>query len=255
MTNARPAGRYGIDAPWVPWLWVAFGVAYLVIAAGNLWWWGSVSGAGDVTIEVATVVVALLFLACAALYWNATLRGKFLVWDEILAGEPAPRRVLDMGCGHGAVSIMTAMRFSAARVDGVDLWRGIDQSGNSADAAQANAAANGVADRVTFATGDMTSLPHADGSFDLVTASMAIHNIHSPAGRITAVDEAWRVLRPGGRLVIADISKTREYERRLRALGARTMTVHPAGWRMWWSGPWMSTRILRAVKHQPPPTA
>lgn len=108
--------------------------------------------------------------------------------------------------------------------------------------------ANGVENRIRFSTGDMTRLSSPDAAFDLVTASLSIHNIPSAAGRRKAIDEAWRVLEPGGRLLILDISKTREYERRLTELGAEDLAVRGAGWRVWWSGPWMASRTLTATK-------
>jgi ubiquinone/menaquinone biosynthesis C-methylase UbiE len=112
---------------------------------------------------------------------------------------------------------------------------------------QANAIAEGVADRVELQTADMRKLPFADGSFDVIVSNVAIHNIGSNAGREQAIDEAWRVLRPGGRLLIADIGKSREYQERLAALGAHA-TRRNLGWRMWWGGPWVSTYLIDARK-------
>lgn len=242
--NRRPVGHYGIDAPWVPWMFVGIGVVYLALAACLLWLWN-----GTAIGVVVLAIVGVVMLVAAAVYWHTTLRGKFVVWHDLLSTLPAPARVLDLGCGRGAVSIMTALRFGSARVDGIDLWRSIDQSGNGPGAAAANAAVNGVSDRIVFTTADMTEVPFADDTFDLVTGSVAIHNIPTASGRARAVDEAWRVLASGGRLVVADISKTREYVTRLRERGATDVTVHPAGWRMWWSGPWMATTVVQATKH------
>jgi arsenite methyltransferase len=83
-------------------------------------------------------------------------------------------------------------------------------------------------------------------AFDVVVSSMAIHNIPSDDGRGTAIDEALRVLRPGGRLVIADISAVADYRQRLVERGAVQVSVRPIGWRMWWGGPWLSTRWVTA---------
>ncbi|MEQ6898554.1 class I SAM-dependent methyltransferase [Microbacterium sp. KR10-403] len=242
MNRGRPLGDYGVDAPWVPWMMVGFGVIYLVLSGCAFWLWDS-PGFG-----VVIGVIGLLMFVSAWLYWHTTRRGKFAVWREVLAETPAATRVLDMGCGRGAVSIMAAQQYPQAAVTGIDLWRSVDQSGNTPDAAERNAQLNDVADRLSLLTGDMTQLPCADGSFDLVTASLSIHNIHTADGREKAIDEAWRVLSPGGRLLIVDISKTREYEQRLRDLGAADVRRRPVGWRMWWSGPWMATTELRAMK-------
>lgn len=232
-----------MDAPWVPWLWAGIGVLYLVLAYFSAASWGA-----QLWVTVLVAVVGIGFLVGGWLFWYASAHGKFLVWREVLAELRSPARVLDLGCGRGAVTIMTAQTFPGAQLTGVDLWRSIDQSGNSLAAAEANAEANGVADRIRFLTGDMTSLPPLGAPFDLVTASLSIHNIHSPIGRRTAIHEAWRALSPGGTIVIVDISRLDEYVVHLRALGAEDLTVRNAGWRMWWSGPWMATRILVATK-------
>jgi ubiquinone/menaquinone biosynthesis C-methylase UbiE len=131
-------------------------------------------------------------------------------------------------------------------VTGIDLWRSVDQSNNSRAAAERNAAVNQVGDRVRFDTGDMTDLPYDDDSFHLVTASLAIHNIRSRDKRRQAISEAIRVLAPGGRILIADIRRTKEYASDLRAAGF-TVTAVPLGWRGWWSGPWMKTTALDAT--------
>ncbi|PJI93710.1 class I SAM-dependent methyltransferase [Luteimicrobium subarcticum] len=224
-------------------MWAGFAVLYATLAVLNL-----TLGNGLTWVPVLLLGLAACFVVGGALYLHASRRGKFVVWDELLAGVPAPGRALDLGCGRGAVAIMTALRFPAAEVDGIDLWRSVDQSGNSPAAAAAHVRANGVDDRVAFTTGDMTELPYEDASFDLVTASLSIHNIPTRDGRDQTVAEAWRVLRPGGTLVVLDISKARECAERLRALGAEPTTPRDVGWRVWWSGPWMATRVVTATR-------
>ena len=113
-------------------------------------------------------------------------------------------RVLDLGCGRGAVLLQVARRLTSGRAVGVDLWRTRDQSGNSIDATRRNAAADNVGDRVELHTADMSDLPFDRDSFDVVVSNVAIHNINEPARRERAIDEAVRVLRPGGRVLIAD---------------------------------------------------
>ncbi|HEX2808940.1 MAG TPA: class I SAM-dependent methyltransferase [Kineosporiaceae bacterium] len=58
--------------------------------------------------------------------------------------------------------------------------------------------------RVELHTADMTALPFPDASFAVVTRALAIHNIPTADGRRRAVDEAMRVLRPGGHLLPTD---------------------------------------------------
>jgi ubiquinone/menaquinone biosynthesis C-methylase UbiE len=130
----------------------------------------------------------------------------------------------------------------------VDLWRSGDQSGNSAEATRRNAAAEGVADRVELHTTDMRSLPFESDSFDLVVSNIAIHNIKGQLGREKAIEEAVRVLRPGGRVMIADLWATGMYRTHLAKLGLADVTRRNLGWRMWWSGPWLPTHLVTAVK-------
>ncbi|MFC4241798.1 class I SAM-dependent methyltransferase [Gryllotalpicola reticulitermitis] len=246
--RGRPAGSYGIDAAWVPWMWVGYTILYGLLALGSFAWWDNPWWLG-----VLFVLIAATCAAGAALYWYVTLRGKFLAWatllDDVALGDG--ELALDLGCGHGAVAIEVARRNPGTVVNGIDLWRSIDQSGNSPEAFLRNADLNGVRDRITVATGDMTRLPYGEDVFALVTASLAIHNIPTAAGRREAVAEAWRVLRPGGTLLVTDIRRTAEYASVLRDAGADVASPVSLGWRMWWSGPWMKTRRLTAVKPHP----
>jgi arsenite methyltransferase len=105
-----------------------------------------------------------------------------------------------------------------------------------------------VSARVELVTGDMTAMPFEAESFDLVLSSLAIHNVRDPDGRLKAIDEAARVLKPGGRLIIADIAATGEYVRRLNELGMGEITSRPLGWRFWYGGPWVATRLVTAMK-------
>jgi arsenite methyltransferase len=243
MAEVKPHGSYGIDAPWVPWMWLGYTALYIVLTIFAATSWHSWP-----VVVVLLAVLAVGFAACAALYWYVSLRGKFVLWDRLLAGidVPSGATVLDLGCGHGMVSVMTAVRFPGCSVVGIDLWRSIDQSGNSAAAAERNAAVNGVGGRVRFDTGDMTRLPYPDASFQLVTASLAIHNIPSRDGRRQAIAEAVRVLAPGGMILIADIQRTKGYADGLRAAGFDVERT-PLGWRGWWSGPWMATSVVTAT--------
>lgn len=241
--TARPHGSYGIDAPWVPLLWLAIAAATAAAAIGCALW----------APEGWAVVLCVYFGACTAvyllgacLYGYASLRGKFVIWSRLLDDVPAPASAVDLGCGRGAVAIMIALRFPRADVAGVDIWRSADQSGNSERAALSNVAANGVRERVRLLTADMTSLPIADASVDLVTAGLSVHNIPSAEGRARALQEAVRILRPGGRLIVVDIRRTREYARVLSETGAVVDGPTALGWRSWWTGPWVAARAVRA---------
>ena len=232
---SRPPGDYGIDAPRlliVPVVLIGAGIAQAVVQ--ETFW---------------PLVGVVLIVACCGLAAYASRAGKFVVWARLLDGLNlrGSEEILDLGCGRGALLISAALRVPAGRAVGVDLWRA-DQSGNSAEATMRNAAAAGVADRVELRTGNLLELPLADASFDVVVSNVAVHNLKSRADRDRAIDEAVRVLRPGGRLLIADLGGTRQYRQRLQDLGMADVSRRDLGWRLWWSGPWLSTHLVSARK-------
>ncbi|MET7327584.1 class I SAM-dependent methyltransferase [Nonomuraea sp. NPDC005650] len=207
-------------------------------------------------LDIPLAGIAFLFgglytLASAASYLYTTRRGKFAVWAGELERLKGDERLLDLGCGRGAVLLMAAGRLEHGTATGIDLWHSKDQSGNRAARARANAAAEGVADRVELVTGDMRDLPFDDGAFDVIVSSLAIHNIPDAEGRERAVREAHRVLRPGGSMLIADFQHTTAYEDTLRSLGVVDVRRRDAGWRFWYGGPWFGTVILEARKPAP----
>ena len=236
-------GDYGYDAPYALVMFGFFSVARALFAT-LFWRQGPTRAATQMTFYF------VFFLANTSSFLYTTRRGKFLEWDRILdrlrlRGDEA---VLDMGCGRGAVLTAVARRLTTGRVTGVDIWSTKDQSGNARDVTVRNASLEGVGDRVHIETGDMRALPYPDAIFDLVVSSLAIHNIRSNADRKRAVVEGFRVLKPGGRIVIADIRATAIYEDALRTLGASNVERRRLGWRFWWGNPVAGTTLLTASK-------
>ncbi len=127
--------------------------------------------------------------------------------------------VLDVGCGRGLMLVGAARRLTTGHAVGIDLWREEDQSENSPEALEANARAEGVADRIRIDTGDARQLPYPNASFDVVLSHWVIHNLPEEADRRKALDEILRVLRPSGVLVLADIANIREYRDYLTSKG------------------------------------
>jgi arsenite methyltransferase len=248
VANGRN-GDYGYDGSFHT---VSAGVQLAAVGAGSA---GLLAGAGVALARGNRLAAAIAagsaaqIVATTASFIYATRSGKFHVWDRILDDLRlrGDETLLDMGCGRGAVLLAAAKRLPRGRAIGVDLWRP-DQTENSQDGTLANAALEDVADRVELHTADMTALPLADGSVDVIVSSLAIHNIPDRAGRRRALDEAVRVLRPGGRLAIADLWETRRHAARLRELGWRNVQRRNLGWRMWYGGPWFATRLVTATK-------
>ncbi|MDQ6773362.1 MAG: class I SAM-dependent methyltransferase [Candidatus Dormibacteraeota bacterium] len=242
--SLRPRrGRYGFDAPLVPILLAAVAVSMLIGAGIN-------ARSGSALAAAVLVAGAVLMVLSATTYVYATRTGKFVVWEELLArlqlrgGE----RLLDVGCGRGAVLLSAAKLLPTGRAIGLDLWSTTDQSGNSLATTLANAELEGVGERVEVHTGDMRAMPFTDGEFDVVLSSLAIHNIPDRDGRAEAIGQMVRVLRPGGRLAIVDIRRTGEYAERAVQLGLTDVSRRPVGWRCWFGGPWVSCGLLTATK-------
>ena len=190
----------------------------------------------------------VMFVTGSGVY--ASRHGKFVVWEKLIGDLRllGHEHILDLGCGRGAVLLQAARYLTTGKAVGVDLWRASGQSGNDQAATERNAVAEWVEDRVELQTADMTELPFEDGRFNVVLSSLAVHDIGNRAGRERAIDEAVRVLKPGGRLLIADMLGTRDYERRLAELGMAAVRRRSLGWRMWWSGPWLRTCVVSATK-------
>ena len=211
---------YGIDAPPVVRNLAIGGVASLIVGIAALrflseprWlaltigYWGVFTG-------------AIMLLQPMLMIWSSKvgkLRMRKTLIDSLnLKGNET---VLDVGCGRGLLLNEAARRLTSGKTIGVDLWQSEDQSGNRPEVTLENARAEGVAERVEVRTGDMRELPLPDHSVDVVISSMAIHNVRAKEGRVQAIREINRVLRPGGQISLLDFLATDEYLATLQALG------------------------------------
>ncbi len=113
--------------------------------------------------------------------WRAATRSAL----DLCPGE----HVLDIGAGTGVSTAELAK--SGAWVTGLDISQGMLRAGKR------------VRPAVPLLAGDALALPFRDQTFDAVTISFALRNVHDPAA---ALAEMARVTKPGGRLVICEFS-------------------------------------------------
>ena len=122
------------------------------------------------------------------------------VYERIVAlsGARPGERVLDVGCNGGYLA-----RLLAAAVTPGGQVTGVDPAAAAIAYARRRAPGN-----CSFTVGTAQALDVPDGSFDVVTSTLAIHHIPEPE-RPAAFGEMYRALRPGGRLLVADFRPSR----------------------------------------------
>ncbi len=123
-----------------------------------------------------------------------------------------PTAVLEIGCGTGRLTARLADALPAASVTGLDP---------DADVLS-RALAKGTSPRIRWQEGSATELPMADDTFDRVVASLVLHHL-TTNDKLAALTEAWRVLRPGGRLHVADWGAPQDPLMKTAFLALRTL--------------------------------
>jgi demethylmenaquinone methyltransferase/2-methoxy-6-polyprenyl-1,4-benzoquinol methylase len=126
--------------------------------------------------------------------------GVHRLWKDAMMDWLAPRpgqRLLDVAGGTGDVAFRFLKRAPTATATVLDMTESMLVEGRK------RAEADRLADRLDWVVGDAMALPFADNTFDVYTISFGIRNVT----RIPdALSEAFRVLRPGGRLMVLEFS-------------------------------------------------
>lgn len=155
-------------------------------------------GSGDKTAQVRemfdTIAPAYDFMNRAMSF------GIDRIWRaqavRLLRAEPHDD-IIDVATGTGDFAILLARRLDPITVTGVDLSDGMLEIGRM------KVEREGLQDVVTLGQGDCLALPYTDGAFDAVTCAYGVRNF---ADLAAGYREMLRVLRPGGTVVILELS-------------------------------------------------
>ena len=132
---------------------------------------------------------------------DAMSLGIHRLWKDAMMDWLAPRpgqRLLDVAGGTGDIAFRFLGRAPGARAVVLDLTEGMLAEG------RARAEAEALGDRLGWVVGDAMALPFDDRQFDAYTIAFGIRNVTRIAD---ALSEAYRVLKPGGRLMVLEFSQ------------------------------------------------
>jgi len=127
--------------------------------------------------------------------------GIHRIWKEAMMDWLAPRpgqKLLDVAGGTGDISFKFLKRSGSGHATVLDITENMLIEGRK------RAETDQILDRLDWIVGDAMFLPFADNSFDVYTISFGIRNVTQPQ---EAMNEAFRVLRPGGRLMVLEFSQ------------------------------------------------
>ena len=185
--------NFGWETGWTigPWIatlvLLATAIAVQVAAPG---WWPLAT--------VATLLAASFF--AGGLVARTASRYEHAVLPMVNLNLKTYGVVLDAGAGSGRTTLALARAYPEATIVAVDRFDSDYIAGGGRGLMQQNLRHAGIAERVEVREGDLTRLPFEEGDFDAVISAHAMD--HLGKATKTGLEEAFRVLKPGGRLLL-----------------------------------------------------
>ena len=171
------------------------------------------------------LLIAIFFLSMFAYFSHAQkllsyegggAQGKIL--DNVLnhLNWDGNGKLLDIGCGSGAMAIKAAKKLPNAEILGIDYW------GTEWDYGQKqcenNAKLEGVSERIRFQKGNAAKLDFEDETFDSAVSNFVFHEVRSQPDKLALIREALRVVKPGGSFSFSDVYFSKSHYKNLDGL-------------------------------------
>jgi demethylmenaquinone methyltransferase/2-methoxy-6-polyprenyl-1,4-benzoquinol methylase len=112
----------------------------------------------------------------------------------------APQQVLDVATGTGDVAIMTRKMLKPRHITGIDISEGMLELGRK------KIEKAGFSQQISLLKGDSEKIPFEENRFDAITVAFGVRNFQNLE---QGLKEMFRVLQPGGKLVVLEFSKSK----------------------------------------------
>ena len=209
--------NYGIDAPKVIARLIIIGVLIILIS---------------IIFPIVRIGVFIIFMsgfiwAGISLVLTGILMilyskfGKFRHRERILnmIEWNGSEKVLDVGTGQGLLMIGAAKKLTIGESIGIDIFDAKDLTSNSIERTKANAKLENVETKVKILRMNILKTDFPNDYFDVIVSNLCLHNIQKAEDRKAACAEIYRILKPGGKVIISDFIKIGEYTKKFKSLG------------------------------------